>query len=82
MSTLIVYDEFKKSMDSPSEDMKKTEAFNAIFDVIKDWDINVPGYYKGFCGANGSHVKLILDELYKRDCINNRKEKLERILNG
>ena len=73
---------FKKDMGVPSADMMNSSSFNAILDVIKTWDINVPEYYNGYCGANGSHVKLILDELCKRDCINNRKEKLDRILHG
>lgn len=55
-------------------------AFNVIWNLIKTWDINVPEYYEGYCGANGSHVQLILDELNKHKCLNNREQKLKRIL--
>jgi hypothetical protein len=37
--------------------------FNAIWEVIKHWDINAMGYYQGYCGGNGSHVMLILQAL-------------------
>ena len=37
--------------------------FNAIWSVIKSWDINVPSEYKGYCGASGNHVAAILDAL-------------------
>jgi protein-disulfide isomerase len=69
-----------KDMPSPSNEMMDSDAFNAIWYVIKTWDINVPEFYDGYCGANGSHVKLIMDELNKRNCIKYRKEKLKRIL--
>jgi hypothetical protein len=35
--------------------------FNAIYDVIKRWDINIPSAYEGLCSGNGSHAKLIFD---------------------
>ena len=35
--------------------------FNAIWDVIKTWDVNVPEEYEGYCGANGNHVCAIMD---------------------
>jgi hypothetical protein len=37
--------------------------FNAIWGVIKTWDINVPQVYGGYCGATGNHVRAILDAL-------------------
>lgn len=38
--------------------------FEAIWRVIKSWDISVPGYEGvGYCGGNGSHVMLILNAL-------------------
>ena len=52
-------------MPSPTEEEQNSEIFNAIYDVIGKWDINVPEYYDGFCGGNGSHVKLILDVVRK-----------------
>jgi hypothetical protein len=77
---ILLENTFKKEMPNPTEEDMDSDAFNAIWDIIKNWDVNVPDYYSGYCGANGSHVKLILDELNKRKCLNKRKEKLERIL--
>lgn len=54
-----------KQMPNPSEEDLKSQEFNAIWKVIKAWDVNVPEYYRGYCGANGSHVMLILNELRK-----------------
>jgi hypothetical protein len=39
--------------------------FEAIWSVIKSWDVNVPEYYNGYCGANGSHVALIYEAVEK-----------------
>lgn len=33
--------------------------FDAIFNTIKSWDVNVPKAYDGYCGANGNHVRAI-----------------------
>ena len=46
---------------SPTKQEMESELFNAIWKVIKTWDIKVPEYDDGYMGANGSHVKLILD---------------------
>ena len=54
-----------KNWPDPTEDMVKTREFEAIWEVIKSWDINVPGIYNGYMGATGNHVKAILDSLYK-----------------
>ena len=35
--------------------------FEAIWDVIKNWDINVPNEYAGYCNATGNHVCAIMD---------------------
>jgi len=37
--------------------------FNAIWECIKNWDINVPDVYHGHCDATGNHVRAILDAL-------------------
>lgn len=50
-------------MPNPTPQQLHDPAFNAIWQVIKSWDINVPAYYNGYCGANGSHVVLILNAL-------------------
>lgn len=67
---------FKKEMPSPDISEIESKLFSAIWDVIKTWDINVPEYYSGYCGANGSHVKLILDSL--KPTI--REEKIDSVL--
>ena len=65
-----------KEMSSPSEEELDSELFNSIWEVIKKWDINAPDYYSGYCGANGSHVKLILDAIKKPL----RNEKINELL--
>jgi hypothetical protein len=47
-------------MPNPTDEDLKSPEFNAIWNVIRSWDVNVPESYSGYCGANGSHVKLIL----------------------
>lgn len=76
-----VNDRHYQTMPSPTQDtMDNSVVFNAIWDIIKTWDINVPECYDGYCDANESHVMLILNELNKRKCLLNRRQKLERIL--
>ena len=41
------------------------EYFNAVWKVIKTWDVNVAGAYDGYMGANGNHVQMILDSINK-----------------
>ncbi len=45
----------------PSPEMVESSEFNAIWEVIKKWDIAVPEAYDGYCGAMGNHVRAILD---------------------
>jgi len=47
----------------PSPKELETPEFEAIWQVIKTWDINVPEVYGGYCGATGNHVKAIMDAL-------------------
>ena len=47
----------------PGLNMVDSLEFRAVWSVIKNWDINVPGAYAGYCGATGNHVKAILDGL-------------------
>lgn len=61
----------RKDMPNPTKDEMESDEFNAIWDVIKTWDINVPEYYQGYCGGNGSHVKILLDAL--RPVLRNNK---------
>jgi hypothetical protein len=53
----------KPPMPNPTERDLQNSTFEAIWQVIKTWEVNVPEYYVGYCGANGSHVKLILDAI-------------------
>jgi hypothetical protein len=52
-----------QQMPNPTEDDLKDPMFEAIWGVIKTWDVNVPIHYAGYCGANGSHVMLILEAI-------------------
>lgn len=45
-----------------TESFSKTE-FIAVWEAIKEWDINVLSEYKGYCGATGNHVMAIMDSL-------------------
>jgi hypothetical protein len=48
-------------MPNPTEKDLMNPVFNAIWGVIKNWDVNVPTHYHGYTGASGSHVMLILN---------------------
>jgi hypothetical protein len=52
-----------KPMPDPTPEQLASREFEAIWQTIKTWDVNVPEYYEGYCGATGSHVVLILDAL-------------------
>lgn len=47
----------------PTPEMLNSPKFEAIWQCIKRWDINVPNAYTGYCGATGNHVRAILDAL-------------------
>lgn len=53
-------------MPNPTPEQMESPEFNAIWQTIKSWDVNVPEFYNGYCGANGSHVVLILNALEGR----------------
>jgi|GEM_PF-3267828 len=53
----------KFEMPNPTEADMASQEFEAIWHLIKSWDVSVPSHYSGYCGANGSHVKMILDAL-------------------
>lgn len=50
-------------MDDPTPEMLDDPRFNAIWNVIKSWDINVPDAYRGYMGATGNHARAIFDGL-------------------
>ena len=43
----------------PKPKMQADPLWNAIWNEIKSWDINVPYEYAGYCGATGNHVTAI-----------------------
>jgi hypothetical protein len=53
----------KREWPDPTAEMLETPEFNAVWQVIKAWDINVPEAYEGYCGATGNHVRAVLDAL-------------------
>lgn len=52
-----------EDMPNPTESDLEDPFFNAVFNLLKTWDINIPQYYAGYCSGNGSHVKLIINAL-------------------
>jgi hypothetical protein len=53
----------RRPWPDPTPEMLKTPEFEAVWQCIKRWDINVPDVYGGYCGATGNHVRAILDAL-------------------
>lgn len=47
----------------PTPEMLADPQFEAIWQVVKSWDINVPDAYSGYMHATGNHVRAILDAL-------------------
>ncbi len=43
----------------PTPEMQIDALWNAIWNEIKTWDINVPTEYRGYSGATGNHVTAI-----------------------
>lgn len=55
----------KAPWHDPEPDELNSPEFEAIWQTIKRWDINVPDVYAGDCGATGNHVVAILHALQK-----------------
>lgn len=53
----------KRPWPDPTPEMLQSPEFEAVWQCIKGWDINVPDVYGGYCGATGNHVRAILDAL-------------------
>jgi hypothetical protein len=51
----------------PTPGMLADPKFEAIWEAIRTWDINVPRAYAGYCGATGNHVRAILDALRRAE---------------
>ncbi len=52
-----------QEMPTPTDEQMESPEFEAIWQTIKSWDVNVPSCYEGYCGATGSHVAAILNAL-------------------
>ena len=66
MSEVIGASDEAKKIDwpDPTPEMLESPEFEAVWNVIKSWDISVPEAYGDFyCGATGNHVRAILDAL-------------------
>lgn len=55
------------SWPGPTQEMLDSPKFEAVWQCIKKWDINVPDAYAGYSGATGNHVRAILDALWPVD---------------
>jgi hypothetical protein len=54
----------RKDWPEPTPEMMTGDVlFEAIWQAIKTWDINVPGAYSGYYGATGNHVRAIYDSI-------------------
>lgn len=47
----------------PTPAMLADPTFEAIWQAIKSWDVNVPDQYTGYCGTTGNHARRILDAI-------------------
>jgi hypothetical protein len=61
----------------PTQAMLNDSVWLAIWEEIKNWDINVPNEYSGYCGATGNHVTAIYLAM-----TNVLKSELQGIING
>lgn len=61
-SSLISYGEAPAvEWPDPTPEMLESPVFEAIWQVIRTWDVAVPGAYTGYTSATGNHVRAILD---------------------
>ena len=51
----------KIEFENPTSDMVGSPEFNAVWDLIKSWEIKIPGFDSK--NADGTHVKVILDAI-------------------
>jgi len=51
----------------PTKEMLDNPIFNAIWECIKDWDINVPFAYSGIMSATGNHARAIFDAIKAKE---------------
>lgn len=53
----------RRPWPDPTPDMLASAEFEAVWQCIKSWDVNVPDVYCGYMGCTGNHVRAILDAL-------------------
>lgn len=53
----------RRAWPCPTPEMLEDPAFNAIWNEVKHWDIQVDGVYNGYTHGEGNHVRAILDVL-------------------
>lgn len=58
-------DQQKADWPDPTPEMLADPVYDAIWNVIKTWDVNVPGVYSGYCGPTGNHARKIYDAIKK-----------------
>lgn len=45
---------------NPTPEQLKSKEFEAVWQLMKSWDIAVPEWYDGYTGAMGNHVAAVL----------------------
>lgn len=69
---------FPGNMPNPTEKDLQSPLFEAIWQSIKTWDLNVPKYYDGYMGANGSHVMMIIQGMREHFAANGLEAKISK----
>jgi hypothetical protein len=59
----VVHESSSRNWPDPTPQMLESPSFQAVWQLIRRWDIAVPDVYEGYCGATGNHVRAILDAL-------------------
>jgi hypothetical protein len=49
--------------EDPTPEMLNDPLWNAIYNEIHDWDINVPSEYGGYCSSTGNHATAIYNAI-------------------
>ena len=65
-----------KKWPDPTPEMLKSPEFNAVWEVIKTWDINVPEVDgELYSEATGNHVRAILDGLVANRSLRSKSDR-------
>lgn len=52
--------------EDPTPEMHNDPIWQAIWDEIKTWDVNIPTEYTGYMGVNGNHATAIYKAVMAR----------------